>query len=85
MRDYSNDKRAVLTLDAGGTNFVFSAMQANRAVVESFALAAEAGDLERSLGNMFQGFERVLGKLDAAPSAISFQRDHRGAEESAGV
>lgn len=72
MRDYSNDKRAVLTLDAGGTNFVFSAMQANQAVVESFALPAEAADLEKSLGNMFEGFERAMGKLEAAPSAISF-------------
>ena len=34
----SNDQRVVMTLDAGGTNFVFSAMQANHPVVESFSL-----------------------------------------------
>jgi glucokinase len=37
------DDRIVMTLDAGGTNFVFSAMQANRPVVESFALPSERG------------------------------------------
>ncbi|HNY40044.1 MAG TPA: ROK family protein, partial [Bryobacteraceae bacterium] len=72
MHDYSNDQRAVLTLDAGGTNFVFSAMQANRPVVESFALPAEAADLEKSLANMFQGFQRALESLNTPPSAISF-------------
>lgn len=72
MRDYSNDQRAVLTLDAGGTNFVFSAMRANRPVVESFALPAEAADLEKSLANMFQGFQRALESLNTPPSAISF-------------
>ena len=44
-----SDQRIVMTLDAGGTNFVFSAIQAIRAVVESFALPAHSGDLERSL------------------------------------
>ena len=27
MRDYRADQRVVMTLDAGGTNFVFSAMR----------------------------------------------------------
>lgn len=72
MRDYSNDQRAVLTLDAGGTNFVFSAMRANRAAVKPFALPAEAADLEKSLANLFEGFQRVFDKLDSPPSAISF-------------
>jgi len=30
---YENDNRIVLTLDAGGTNFVFSAMQGNKEIV----------------------------------------------------
>ena len=38
MQKYAKDERAVMTLDAGGTKFVFSAMQANRPIVESFAL-----------------------------------------------
>ena len=45
MQQYNNDNRIVMTLDAGGTNFVFSAMQANRPVVQSFALPSNADDL----------------------------------------
>jgi glucokinase len=61
-----------MTLDAGGTNFVFSALRANRPVVESFALPANADELERSLGNIVAGFSRVREQLPEAPSAISF-------------
>ena len=31
---YRNDQRTVITLDAGGTNFVFGAMRANKFIVE---------------------------------------------------
>ena len=61
-----------MTLDAGGTNFVFSARQGQHAVVESFALPSYAGDLERSLATIVEGFRRVEGALAARPAAISF-------------
>ena len=61
-----------MTLDAGGTNFVFSAMQGGRPVVESFALPSKAGHLEQSLATMVEGFRRVEGQLPAPPVAISF-------------
>jgi glucokinase len=67
-----NDKRAVMTLDAGGTNFVFSAMRANKSVVEPFVLPANADNLERSLGSIKEGFRRVKESLAEAPAAISF-------------
>lgn len=66
------DRRIVMTLDAGGTNFVFSAMQSNRPVVGSFALPAHADHLPRSLAMIVEGFERVQAQLPAAPVAISF-------------
>jgi len=69
---YNNDNRVVMTLDAGGTNFVFSAMQANRPVVETFALPANANNLELSLANIVAGFRRVEQHLPARPVAISF-------------
>ena len=72
MRDFSGDPRIVMTLDAGGTSFVFSAMQANQPVVECFALPSHADDLDRSLATMVEGFGRVAGQLPAAPAAISF-------------
>ena len=35
---YENDKRIVLTLDAGGTNFVFSAIRGNIQIVSQNSL-----------------------------------------------
>ncbi len=72
MQDYSNDPRIVMTLDAGGTNFVFSALRANKAVVESFALPSHATELDRSLATMIEGFRRVQAQLPEPPVAISF-------------
>ena len=72
MQKYANDQRAVMTLDAGGTNFVFSAMRANRPVVASFALPSNADHLQRSLGTLIEGFRRVHAQLAAPPVAISF-------------
>ena len=72
MPDFSNDPRTVMTLDAGGTNFVFSAMQGNKAVMEPFALPSRADDLERSLQTIVEGFTTVKASLAAKPVAISF-------------
>lgn len=72
MHNYSSDSRVVLTLDAGGTNFVFSAMRANRALVEGFALPSHAADLERSLATICDGFRKVQAQLPAPAVAISF-------------
>lgn len=72
MSNPSNDNRVVMTLDAGGTNFVFSAMQANRPVVENFSLPSNADDLERSLNTLLEGFRRVHAQSPAPPVAISF-------------
>ena len=72
MQTYANDSRIVMTLDAGGTNFVFSAMRANRPVVASFALPSNADNLERSLANIVEGFGSVREQLAAPPVAISF-------------
>jgi glucokinase len=70
--DYQSDKRIVLTLDAGGTNFVFSAMQGKNEVVTPVRLPAHAKDLGKSLDSMVQGFRSVMTQLDQKPVAISF-------------
>jgi len=67
-----NDPRAVMTLDAGGTNFVFSAMRGNRSAVEPFVLPAHADNLEESLASITAGFRRVKESLSEPPAAISF-------------
>lgn len=62
----------ILTLDAGGTNFVFSAMAGGRSVAEQIVLPACADSLDACTGNLIAGFSRVRAGLDAAPAAISF-------------
>lgn len=69
---YKYDKRIVMTLDAGGTNFVFSAIQANQEVIEPIRFAASADDLEKCLNTLVEGFNQVKSKLSEEPVAISF-------------
>lgn len=69
---YENDQRIVITLDAGGTNFVFSAMQAGRYIVEPIRKPSGAHDLDLCLQTMVQGFREVIAQLPASPVAISF-------------
>src|SRR6056297_2274547 len=66
------DKRIVLTLDAGGTNFVFAAIQGGKQVVDDVRLDANADNLERCIQTMKDGFHQVLQKLAEQPVAISF-------------
>jgi len=61
-----------MTLDAGGTNFVFCALRSGRAEIESFALPAHADDLQQSLDTLIAGFKRVRAGLSTSPAAISF-------------
>ena len=53
---YEHDERIVMTLDAGGTNFVFSAIQGCREIVEPICLPAASDDLERCLSVLVEGF-----------------------------
>lgn len=70
--DYSNDPRVVLTLDAGGTNFRFSATQGNRAIAQTVVLPSSGDDLERCLATIVDGFSRVKESCPETPVAISF-------------
>jgi len=69
---YGTDKRIVMTLDAGGTNFVFSAIQANEQIVDEIRLDSNADNLDRSLSNIIEGFTKVKQTLPGEPAAISF-------------
>ncbi|MCG6925228.1 MAG: ROK family protein [Acidobacteria bacterium] len=69
---YARDPRVVLTLDAGGTNFVFSAVQSDREVVEPLTLPSNAHELQACLDTIVEGFSKVKEKAPAAPAAISF-------------
>ena len=72
MIKYDNDKRIVMTLDAGGTNFDFTAIQANQEVVEPITLPSNGSNLEKSLKNIKEGFSRIKQMLKQPPVAISF-------------
>lgn len=69
---YTNDHRIVMTLDAGGTNLVFSAIRGGKAIVTPVTLPAEAHCLAACLGNLVCGFTEILAALPEAPVAISF-------------
>ena len=69
---YENDRRIVMTLDAGGTNFVFSAIRGGREIVEPVRLDAVTDDTLRCLEVLADGFRQVKNTLDEEPSAISF-------------
>jgi glucokinase len=69
---YQFDNRIVMTLDAGGTNFVFSAIQSNEEVVNSIYLPSHADDLQNCLEVLVEGFTKVKSMLTEAPVAISF-------------
>lgn len=69
---YAKDSRVVMTLDAGGTNFVFSAIQGGREIAGPITLPACADHLEKCLGNLVKGFKIIQAHLSVAPVAISF-------------
>ncbi|WP_193212323.1 ROK family protein [Luteolibacter marinus] len=72
MSDPNTDPRLVLTLDAGGTNFRFSAIRAGKPVVEGVHLPSRGDDLEACLKSIVDGFETVRARCPEAPVAISF-------------
>lgn len=71
MTSDASDK-IVMTLDAGGTNFVFSAIAGGREIVKPVHLPSNGHDLTLCLNTIIRGFEEVSKALPASPFAISF-------------
>lgn len=69
---YTTDKRIVITLDAGGTNFVFGAMRGSEYIIDPITYPSNAHDLELCLQTMVKGFREVIDSLEETPVAISF-------------
>ena len=69
---YEHDSRVVMTLDAGGTNFVFSAMRGGDEIVSPIRLPAVADDLGGCLESLVRGFSQVKQAVSGEPVAISF-------------
>ncbi len=70
--NYENDNRVVLTLDAGGTNFVFVAMKNGRQLGESVRLPSQPNDLDKAIATIKEGFYKLIEKIGEKPAAISF-------------
>ncbi len=69
---YNKDQRIVMTLDAGGTNFVFSAVQAEKEIIKPIYFPAHGDSLEITLNTIIKGFEEIQNRLKEKPIAISF-------------
>ena len=72
MAAYDQDPRVVMTLDAGGTSFRFSAMRGNKLVTPTITLPSNADNLDRCLSNIVEGFTTTKQKCPEPPVAISF-------------
>ena len=54
---YRNDSRVVITLDAGGTNFVFSAMRGYDFIIDPITYPSNSQNLDTCLQTMLRGFQ----------------------------
>ncbi len=70
--DLKNDHRIVMTLDAGGTNFVFNAVRGGEEMFEPHRLKSKGATLDEVLNKIISGFSNVKSALDENPVAISF-------------
>lgn len=68
----SSDSRIILTLDAGGTNFVFSAIQSNEEILKPILKPANSDNLDLLLKTVIEGFEEAAKNIPGKASAISF-------------
>ncbi len=68
----ATDKRIVMTLDAGGTNFRFMAVRGNKPITQTVALPSCGDQLDRCIGNIIEGFTKTKQQCPAPPDAISF-------------
>ena len=69
---YELDDRVIMTLDAGGTNFVFSAISKGVEVVRPVTIPSVPDNSLACLERIAEGFQRVKEESPLEPSAISF-------------
>jgi glucokinase len=72
MNTYLNDDRVVLTLDAGGTNLVFTAIRGGEEITDPLTLRTAPHDLNEILSLIEKGFSRTLEMVGGKAEAISF-------------
>lgn len=70
--NYKKDKRIILSLDAGGTNFVFNAIRSGEELLEPIILSAKGDNLENILKTIIKGFEETRNQVSEKIVAIGF-------------
>lgn len=70
--NYKKDSRIILSLDAGGTNFVFNAIRGGEELLEPIILSAKGDNLDSILIKIIKGFEEARKQITEEISAISF-------------
>ncbi|HYW96862.1 MAG TPA: ROK family protein [Bacteroidales bacterium] len=71
-KNTESHNNVVMTLDAGGTNFVFSALQGVNELVKPITKPSFPEDLEKCISSIIHGFEEVKKMISVEPTAISF-------------
>ncbi len=66
------NQTVIMTLDAGGTSFRFSAFRGNQSVTPVITMPSNGDNLEICLANIIRGFEQIRELCPAKPAAISF-------------
>jgi glucokinase len=69
---FAQDRRTVLTLDAGGTTFTFSALARGSEIVPPLTLPAPVDALDACLGQIVAGFRSVRAAAGGEAAALSF-------------
>lgn len=67
-----NDNRIVMTLDAGGTHLVFSAIRCGKEIMSPIEIQTNPMELTACLESLKSGFMQVRSILEEPPVAISF-------------
>ncbi|HTV60994.1 MAG TPA: ROK family protein [Verrucomicrobiae bacterium] len=70
--NYNQDKRIVMTLDAGGTSFRFSAMRGNQPITGTVTMPSNGDDLKKCVANLVEGFTQIKKQCPRPPVAVSF-------------
>jgi len=68
----NEEQRTILSLDAGGTNFVFTAIRDYQEIITPFRRPANADKLEKCLQTVVDGFREAISMIPGKASAISF-------------
>ena len=68
----NEERRTILSLDAGGTNFIFTAIRDYKEIITPFRRPAYSDDLDKCLEMVIEGFKEANSMLPEKASAISF-------------